>query len=255
MCPNGQFCLFDGCYAETGTCTALPGACPWLWAPVCGCDGVTYANECIAWSSGATVAYEGECQEECVPEGESFNTMQPVFLGCCPGLTAIQNAWIEDTGACAFEGNAFMCAQCGNGECGPGENPCNCAEDCTNGSQCVALEQGSFGACAMVLGYSWNGQTCALFSGCSCGAFCNQFYPTYQKCMDSCGPQAQECKVINPYAWGACDMLMGVGFDGVKCVYVSGCGCGSSPATPSCDGLFQTMSACQAACLNDPTPF
>jgi hypothetical protein len=29
-----------------------------------------------------------------------------------------------------------MCARCGDGVCGIGENQCNCKQDCTNGNSC-----------------------------------------------------------------------------------------------------------------------
>ncbi len=39
-----------------------PGAeCPLLIAPVCGCDGITYANECYAQNAGLTYFTEGPC--------------------------------------------------------------------------------------------------------------------------------------------------------------------------------------------------
>src|SRR4030042_4262997 len=43
-CDPEQYCLFDGCAAETGVCVPRPEACPGGWDPVCGCDGVTYSN-------------------------------------------------------------------------------------------------------------------------------------------------------------------------------------------------------------------
>lgn len=38
-----------------------PVACPEIWAPVCGVDGVTYSSACHADAAGVGVAHEGEC--------------------------------------------------------------------------------------------------------------------------------------------------------------------------------------------------
>jgi len=67
----------------------------------------------------------------CVPEGESY----PVYPEnkCCEGLTPISPVSPDANGLCPprpYPIGAMICARCGNGTCGPGENVCNCPEDC-----------------------------------------------------------------------------------------------------------------------------
>jgi len=71
-----------------------------------------------------------ETEPVCVAEGES-GSVSPDSAECCEGLEQIGCDTPENDGTCpsGCEG-AFICTKCGNGECGPGENYCNCPDDC-----------------------------------------------------------------------------------------------------------------------------
>jgi hypothetical protein len=50
-------------YNHEGVCTRPPENCTPKDEPVCGCDGVNYANECEASSEGMNIFFFGECED------------------------------------------------------------------------------------------------------------------------------------------------------------------------------------------------
>lgn len=112
---------------------------------------------------------------------------------------------------------------------------------------CEAIDPWQFGACAMFLGYAWDGERCVGMSGCGCEPHCDAFYPSVEACEAVCGePQPDECVPLDPNGYGDCEMVLGVAFTGRTCTTVSGCGCGDD-----CDSFFDSVEACEAACLDD----
>jgi hypothetical protein len=61
-CATGEFCAkADGACGEPGQCLVASQICTREFRPVCGCDGETYSNACVANAAGVSVDYDGEC--------------------------------------------------------------------------------------------------------------------------------------------------------------------------------------------------
>ena len=71
-CDATEYCASpEGQCGGIGTCTgrAVGVFCITLWQPVCGCDGVTYANACYAQKAGMSLDSDGACDDGSVDDG------------------------------------------------------------------------------------------------------------------------------------------------------------------------------------------
>jgi hypothetical protein len=161
-CGNGK-CRFGEtaatCPADcaTETCVKEGGIIDWRLprTPEC-CTGLTKILDCsesnCSKSSNSVCTYCGNgicgagensynCPADCnttacTAEGRTKSMSMP---DCCAGLKSILNQIPAGDGTCGGVPNdgSVICANCGNGICGAGENKCNCPADCGQITACA----------------------------------------------------------------------------------------------------------------------
>ena len=89
------------------------------WHTLCDCD------------PGFVLQVDGKCapvETSCVSEGGMASAK--TYSVCCPGLTPSENVALVADQCMVAPPGAHYCTRCGNETCGPGENSCNCPQDC-----------------------------------------------------------------------------------------------------------------------------
>jgi hypothetical protein len=127
VCKAGLFCKKLGCALDLlGRCAARPATCAFLDSPVCGCDGITYLNSCLADMNGQNFSTRTICGD---------NTA----LKCTPGDKTCE---IRPNGYCVVIAPDFnACGQVQDGQCWVVAKDCVATgthyDSCDFGNRCV----------------------------------------------------------------------------------------------------------------------
>jgi hypothetical protein len=77
-CPMGWRCEKKACGDATGVCTELPAECSAQESLVCGCDGVTYLNDCVRSVCGSSSSMPGACPKFSGVPAQKASCIDPV---------------------------------------------------------------------------------------------------------------------------------------------------------------------------------
>lgn len=99
-CGSGQYCKKHGCSETAGNCEPYPALCGDEEQVVCGCDGVTYFNECLRRAAGIAEAHDGECEADAVQCGGPGKTACPGSATCATLLGSDRRDCHDAMGSC-----------------------------------------------------------------------------------------------------------------------------------------------------------
>lgn len=118
--------LLAGCPGQGGGTD-----CPQGGLEVCGADGITYPNSCLANKAGAAVAYDSECTSNCTDADGGKESMLAAGVSLfgeheedyCKGATTVMEFYCENSSIQSVEIECPAGYTCDSGECEPA--PCS----------------------------------------------------------------------------------------------------------------------------------
>jgi hypothetical protein len=138
-CCDGLFCqtTANACGAA-GSCAEKPGVCPHDWVGVCGCDGTTYGNECLANAAGVSVDHAGACTQQSAPTAQVGDPC--ISADECGGAGSLLYCQSPDgacggLGTCQGRGLNLLCVATKDYVCG--------CDGVTYDNRCLALKKGA----------------------------------------------------------------------------------------------------------------
>jgi hypothetical protein len=226
--------------------------CTTQYDPVCGCNGITYSNSCVAVNSaGVTSWTPGECSGG-PTMADPCTDLAGIDFGICAqflGYALINGACTPVSGCGYVIGNVdyTLAFTSGMKDCVVNCGGINYADECANVSGV------DFGPCDMFMGYALVNGICTSISGCGYIVedmdYTAAFVQTLDECNTLCADiiPSEECSDLTEVDFGECTMPLGIGIINGNCEMISGCSTVVS-TTDYSPSLYVNMEDCEA-CL------
>lgn len=243
-CDEGQFCDFHPGFCKAtdvmGQCVPFPDACPTVYDPVCGCNDMTYPNDCERIRAGVAKAHDGPCGDSA-----EFRTLDRGISSGAAEQTKIirdESSWIEFW---TKHGRIFMPMPERPEVDFDTEMVIAVVRHFTSGGYSVTIQGIVHRPKEIQILYTLVEPS----SGCPTTDALTQPYHFVATPRADGDPAAVETIVamccsmpMDARGTGSCEKLLGFAWDRTGCQPVVGCECEGD----DCDRLFQSPAQCQA---------